>query len=59
MISGGPTGVLEISERLVRSPGREQQSLESLKRDLGTGCLLNWLIFQDPKIVKPGRVQGV
>lgn len=59
MISGGPAGVLEVSGRLVRSPGREQQSLETLKRDLGIGCLLNRLIFQDPKIVKPGRVQDV
>lgn len=48
-------GVL-TSERLVRSPGRENQSLETLKRDLGVGCLLNWLVFQDPEKEKPGIV---
>lgn len=59
MISGGPGGMLEISKRLVRSPGKQQQSVETPKRDLGIGCLLSCLVIQDLEIEKAGIVQGV
>jgi len=59
MISQEPRGGLEISERLVRSPGKQQQGLETPNVDLGIDYLLNCLIFQDSEIEKPGIVQGV
>lgn len=59
MISGEPRGVLEISKRLVKSPGKQQQSVETPKMDLGVGCLLSCLVFKDPETEKPGIVQGM